>query len=267
MSTVTVVATVEASNVPPRVRLNVTDTGTSPAILATTVTRLNPDGRIVQVRTFDGNPLILTTSGSNRTGVLYDYEMPYGAPVSYSTVETPGSSSASVTVTASSVWLVHPGIPALSMPVELVAGSLESETLSVNQGVFRPMGRTNPVIVTDGTRQGGESSITVETDTLPELAALKSMLQDAGTLLLNAPAQLGLGIDTNYIAVGDVTIRRPSDVGTSRLRHVVLPFNVVDMPVGGSQATRTYTDVLAQNVSYAAIRTKYATYSALLAGP
>jgi len=42
---------------------------------------------------------------------------------------------------------------------------------------------------------------------------------------------------------------------------------VVDRPAGGTQAQRTYTDVLATYATYSAVRTKYATYSALLAGP
>jgi hypothetical protein len=89
MSAVTVVATVENSTNPqdpPRVRLNVTDTGTTPSLFAATVTRLDPDGQVVPVRTADGNPLtLLHKSGTTRVGLLYDYEMPYGAPVTYST--------------------------------------------------------------------------------------------------------------------------------------------------------------------------------------
>jgi hypothetical protein len=75
VSTVTVVATVETATTPQRVRLDVTDVG-APNLFTTTVTRLNPDGRVVPVRTLDGNPLTLTTSGANRIGLLYDYEMP-----------------------------------------------------------------------------------------------------------------------------------------------------------------------------------------------
>jgi hypothetical protein len=116
MSTVTVAPTVELSNVPPRVRLDVTDSGT-PNLFATTVMRLDPDGALRPVRTQDGAPLTLGTSGSNRVGLVYDYEAPYGAPVSYSTLESPSTVSNPVTVDESRVWLVHPGVPALSLPI------------------------------------------------------------------------------------------------------------------------------------------------------
>ena len=159
MSTIAVVATVEASNVPPRVRLNVTDTGT-PALASTTITRLNPDGTTTPVRTLDGNPLTLTTG----TGLLYDYEMPYGAAVSYSSLETPAASSAQVTVNVSSVWLVHPGVPSLSRPITV--SKFGDRTSKVQRGVFHPMGRATPVVVTDGVRGSAEYELTVVTFTL-----------------------------------------------------------------------------------------------------
>jgi hypothetical protein len=270
MSTVTVVATVESSTGPqdpPRVRLNVTDTGTSPALFSATVTRLDPDGRVVPVRTSDGNPLVLSTSGSNRTGLVYDYEMPYGAPVTYSTMETPGSSSAAVTVDEPNIWLVHPGVPELSMPVELRAGSLAEEEWGVQQGVFFPMGREFPVVQTDGSRKAAQSSLTVAISSRTDLDRIRALVSDAGTLLLNVPDSLNLGIDTAYIAVGAIRNVRPSDIGSVALRDIVMPFQVVDRPAGGSQSERTYVDVLAQFSTYAAVRNSYANYTALLAGP
>jgi len=270
MSTVTVTATVENSTGPldvPRVRLNVTDTGSSPALFATTVTRLDPDGRVVPVRTNDGNPLVLTTSGTTRVGLLYDYEMPYGAPVTYSTMETPTSSSAAVTVAESKIWLVHPGVPELSMPVELAKGSLAEEEWGVQQGVFYPMGRAFPVVQTDGSRKASSSSLTVSLSSLTDLARIKALVSDAGVLLLNVPASLGLGIDTDYIAVGPIRNVRPSDIGSAPQRDIVMPFIVVDRPAGGSQSERTYVDLLAQFSSYAALRNAYPSYTALLAGP
>jgi hypothetical protein len=243
MSTVTVVATVEASNVPPRVRLDVTDTGT-PNLFATTVTRLNPDGSTSPVRTPDGNPLTLVTSGTDRVGTVYDYEADYGAPVSYSTAESPTVVSSPVTVDATSVWLVPPGVPSLAMPVELQMGSADEEVWDVRQGVFWPMGREFPVVQTDGIRKAPSSSITVAVDTLEQLAALRAVLRSATVLLLNVPASLGLGIDTNYIAVGPVRNRRISSVGTDTHRAVELPYQVVDRPVGGTQAARTLADLM-----------------------
>lgn len=265
MSVITVVATVEPDSIPQRVRLDVTDVG-SPNLFAATVTRLDPDGRVVPVRTDDGNPLVLTTFGANRVGIGYDYEMPYGVPVTYSSVESPAVSTAEVTVNETSIWLIHPGVPALSMPIELRAGSLQEEEYPVRQGIFRPMGRTNPVVVTDGARGGLSSSMKVSTETLAELAALRALISDAGTVLLNIPTSLELGIDSSYIAVGGVTVVRLTGIGQDPQRTVTMPFTVVDRPVGGTTAARTYVDLLSYT-SYADLLAAYNTYLDVLAGP
>ena len=265
MSVVTVTATLEASNVPPRVRLDVVDNG-SPYYFATTVTRLNPDGTTSAVRTQDGNPLQLVTSGSNRTGLLYDYEAPFGYAVSYSTMETPGTVSASVTVPETNVWLIHPGIPSLSMPVTLAPGTLQQTVYPVHQGVFYPMGRTNPVVQTDGARKGGQSSLVVITQSLSEAASVRDLVADAGILLLNVPPDPGTGVDAQYIAVADVTISRGTDTGIDGLRIVSMPFVVVDRPAGGSQSQRTLADLFVYP-NLAALMTAYPTFADLLAGP
>jgi hypothetical protein len=259
--TITVTATVEPStgaDDPPRVRLNV---AASAGETSTTVTRLNPDGSTVAVRTFDGLPQVITSG----VAILYDYEMPYGVPLTYSTVENTASTS-TVTVAESSIWLVHPGVPGLSMPVELRAGSLDEESYGITQGVFAPMGRANPIVVTAGSRQGAQSSLTVAVESATQLWALKQLVSDAGTLLLNIPTALGLLFDPCYIAVGEVRISRLSSIGSEVQRNAVLPFVVVDRPVGGSQAERTYVDLL-DFPTYTALAAAYPTYTALMAGP
>lgn len=269
MSVVTVVPTVEPSTGPtdpPRIRLNVTDTG-SPAITSANVFRQNPDGRTVPVRTFDGNPLILTTSGSNRVGLLYDYEAPLGEAVSYSTAESPGTVSAQVTMDDPSIWLVHVGVPELSMAVELRAGSFAEEEWDVRQGVHWPIGRDTPVVQTDGARRAPSSSLTVAVELASDMWALRDLLRDAGPLLLNVPVSMGLGVETSYIAVGAVRNRRPSDIGGDPMRALELPYQVVDRPAGGSQAERNFADVVADNATYADLTAKYGTFFDLLVGP
>jgi len=268
MSTITVTATVENSTGsldPPRVRLNVTDTGTSPALFAATVTRLDPDGRVVPVRTNDGNPLVLTTSGTTRVGLLYDYEMPYGAPVTYSTMETPTSSSAAVTVAESKAWLVHPGVPELSRPVTVA--SVSERTRRAQRGVFYPMGRETPVVQTDGARKAAEYTLGLLTQTDTERRDLGALLSDAGVLLFNVPASKPWGIGAEYVSIGDVTESRVTPFIGEPTRRFELPLTVVDRPAGGSQSERTYIDVLAQFSSYAALRNAYNSYTSLLAGP
>jgi len=262
--TITVAPTVDTANSPPRVRLDVTSSASE---TSARVMRLDPDGVQRPVRTGDGNPLQLSVTGATGTGLVYDYEVPYGAKVTYSTLESPGTVSAQVTVPEVRPWLIHPGVPARSMPVTFAADSFKEVTYGVSRGVFQPMGRRFPVVQTDGQRKAATGSFIVQTATLTELAALQALVDDAGTLFLNVPTAAALGVPTGYVAIGDVKQVRLTDVGSNPIRNVVCDFMVVDQPVGGSQAQRTYADLLANYTTYAALQAAYPSYAAVLAGP
>ena len=257
--TVTVTPTVELGNTPPRVRLNIT---ASAGETSTTVTRLDPDGDTVPVRTEDGGPLPISAG----VGLLYDYEMPYGLSVTYSSLESPGTVSAQVTAAESQIWLVHVGVPALSVPVELNADSFAEEEWGAEQGVYWPLGGEFPIVHTDGQRKAPASSVVVRTHTLDELEAVRTLLSDMGTLLLNVPVSLGLGVDACYVAVGPVRNRRLVNIGGDPNRVIPLPYQVVDRPVGGSQAQRTLVDLLAYP-TLGSLQAQYPTLLDLLAGP
>lgn len=261
---VTVVATVEPNNSPPRVRLDVTDTG-SPTVTQVNVTRVN-GSTVAPVRTVDGGPLLLSTSGSNRVGVLYDYEAPLGVPSTYSTAEQPTNVSAAVTLNSAVPWLVRYDAPGLSVPLDFRIGSFDSTDNDVVQGKFRPLGRDTLVTVTDGSRKADESSFIAGTDTLAALAALNACLASGGVVYLNVPVALGMGVSSAYINLGRTTTKRRTDIGTDPYRDTTVPFEVVAMPVGGQQAQRTYADVLAENATYASLAARYPTYTALLTG-
>jgi hypothetical protein len=256
---VTVAPTLEASNVPPRVRLDVTATAGE---TSTTVLRLDANGTTVPVRTNDGNPLPL----SSGVGLLYDYEVPFQTTVVYSTAETPGTVSATVTPPEGRIWLIHPGVPALSMPVGMMLPSLMEEVYSVKQGVFYPMGRTNPIVVTDGARSGAQSTLVTLVETLNDTKAIRNLVADAGVLFLNIPASMQLGFDTCYIAVAEVRIARLTDANANPTRAVTMPFTVVDRPAGGSQAQRTLADLL-DFPTLATLPSFYPTLLDLAAGP
>lgn len=258
-----ITATALSSNTPPAVRIDVNDTRSPGQASALTIMRVNPDGTQTVVRTADGNPLAL----SGGVGLVFDYEMALGAAVAYTALEAPGITSPQVTVTSSQVWLVHPGIPSLSVPITLRKGSLAQTTRPVTRGTFWPMGRAYPVIVTDGSRKAPQSQLLVEVDTVTDETSLTDLLADASALLLNVPSSLALGWDSSYVSIGDVTVDRLTDIGTDPYRVVTLPFTVVDRPAGGSQSLRTYVDVLAGYGSYAAVQAQYRSYVDLLAGP
>ena len=263
MSTITVTPTVELDNSPPRVRLDVSDANL-PAYRETTVVRLDPSGRSTPVRTTDGNPLTLSASGANQVGLVYDYEAPYGLPVSYSTVEDPATVSAQVTVDEARIWLIHPGVPELSQVITVV--QFGARTRAAQRGVFRPMGRKYPVVHTDGQRKAPEFTLTLFTATLTELDALDALCSDMGDLLLNVPAGKGFGIGAEYVSVGDLTESRITRFAGEPGRYWDLPCTVVDRPAGGTQADRTYADLLAY-ASYADLMAAYDDYQAVLSGP
>ena len=260
----TITATVEDDQVPQRVRVDVV-AAASTGLASVTVTRTDPSGRVLPVRTEDGRALQLVVSESVRQGTVYDYEMPYGQPVVYSTASQPTVQSEPVTVVEDRIWLIHPGIPARSLPVELMRGSFDDEEEDVAGTVFFPMGRRNGVAFTDGRRKAPAGTLIIGTETPAEKRALDELLADAFPLLLNVPPLTGIDVDTNYMHLGRLRRVRPSDIGTDPARNWQLPFQVVDMPIGGSQSARTYAQVLDEHLTYQAVLTAYATFADLQA--
>lgn len=242
---------------PPRVRLNVT---ASSGETSTTVTRINPNGSVVPVRTTDGNPLLLS-SGS---GLLYDYEAPIGSGVTFSSLESPATISAQVAVNVPDVWLIHPGVPSLS--VIIAAAGITGRTRRVTRGVFYPLGGGYPVTRTDGARKSPEYTLTIQTTTDSDRAAIDALLDDASVLLLNVPAGKGWGITAEYVSAGDSLEDRLYQYGAERRRTWQLPLLVTDRPVGGSQAQRTLADLTVFS-TLAGFRGAYSSLAALNAGP
>lgn len=255
-------ATAEPGAWPPRVRIDVVDEGNAPAISSVTVTRTI--GRdTVAVRSNDGRPLKLTPAGDGRAGVIYDPELPFGEVATYSTLQQPASVSDPVSVDAVVPWLVHPGIPALSRPIELKIGSFQSRKRQAHTGVFYPQNRDTAIAITDGRRKKPESTFIVSTETEAEFDAIEDLVADAGTLLLNVPKHLGLKIDTAYINVLDIDEDRPSDIGEDILRDWVMPYVVVERPVGGTPSTWTWADVKARFATWRELREATRTWADL----
>lgn len=261
---VTLVATPEPGNAPPRVRIDVTiPAGSGTSVL---LTRMGSDGRAVLVRLAD--PALLAGS---LVWVGYDYECEYGQTLTYAATVTYNNSgvivvnlSTTATLAVVDVWLVHPGVPALSMRLASVKG-LGDRTRPVSQGVFAPYGRRDPIVVTDGRRKAVQSQLQIRTASLAELAALVALVDDAATLLLNVPASLGWGLSAEYVAIGDLVEGREIDTGSDPWRLFTAPYLVVGRPVGGSQSQRTYATVLAEAATYQDVLNARATYLELLA--
>lgn len=257
--TVTVTPTVNPSANPPSISLAVSSTTET----ATTIRRVNPDGSLVAVRTTTGGALSIPS----HSGTLVDYEAPFGAPVSYTSVESPATVSGQVTLAVSKVWLIHPGVPALSVPIQMRRKSLTAVTYTAARGVFKVLGDPYPIVVTDGSRKAAGSALTALVTNAADLSALLTLLNDSSTLLLNVPAN-GYTFGSCYISVGDVTTGpSATDLATDPYIDVTIPFDVTRMPVGGSTSTRTYATVEAQYATYTTAEAAYATYAAATAGP
>lgn len=253
----TLTATPEPDAATPRVRIDVTDTTGSTSVV---VSRMDADGRSRLVRTSDGEALPI----SGGTATVYDYEAPYGTQVIYSTNVGSGP-TAQAMLDVLAVWLVHPGVPSRSQPVDLRVGTNQSEEWAIDQGVFAILEREDPMIVTGGARTSPASSLIVKTDTAEELAGLRLLLSDGSPLLLNVHRGLGLGLPTSYIAVGTVRPARPSTVGTDGLRHVELPYQTVGRPGGGTQAAIVWDDIATRGADdyTAAVGSQYLTWQAI----
>jgi hypothetical protein len=261
VSVATVTATVDTVNVPARVRLDIADVG-SPAFTTVTVTRHNPDGTVSPVRTTDGNPVPM----SGGAGLVYDYEAPYGAAVTYSTLETPANVTTPVTVPASQVWLIHPGVPSLSLPIRLGRGSFMSRVRAASQAVFKVLGRSTPLVYTDGARKSIASTLVALVQSAGQLAAMEALLADTSVLLLNVPTTLGYNFPTCYVSIGDVTEVPTTELVAETWLTLSMPFTVVDRPAGGTQAARTLAD-LAVYATLADLAAAYPTLAAVAAGP
>jgi hypothetical protein len=252
----TIVATAEPNATPaPRVKLDITWTGATSAI----VVRRDPDGHALPVTL--GSPAALVAGAVT----LYDYESPFGVAVTYEA--TSGSAtimSSPVTLDVDQVWLRHPAVPALSMPVEL-AGDGEP-MYAANRAKLEPLGRQTPIVITDGKRKSKTTTLAVRTYSLAERQKLLDLLDDCGVLLLDVPPSLGWRLTRQYMAIGDATVPPivPENPHTP-WDQWQLPYDVVDRSVIGADTAWTYASVLTGYATYAAVRAAFATYADLLA--
>lgn len=237
--TVTLTATPEPDYTQPRIRLDVNDEAVTP-ITSVTITRQDASGRTATVRTSDGGPL--TVSGG--VAIVWDYEAPFGEPVTYSTDVT-GGPTATTQLNVPDVWLIDPGVPSRSMAVPVVV-DLGERTRMVNQGVFQILGRSTPIVVTGGPRSAPGGTLTVRTETSAQREALIQLLSGANPLFLNVPPDTQWGVDSCYIAIGDATESRTLDYGPFPWREWSLPYQVIARPGGGTQSAVTWAVVGAQ---------------------
>jgi hypothetical protein len=243
----TLTATALPDDTPPRILLTVY----APAATQVTITRINADGARSTVR--DANPKMLVGG----VAPVYDYEAPFGQPVTYTatTDATASLATAPVTLAVTQPWLLHPGIPNLSQPVTVrTIGDQTSDTL---QGVHYVLGRDKPVVISDGVRHASTFDLTLKTSTQADGLMLEGLLSDASPLLLQAAYPYTGETFYGWVSIGGVT-RSPYN----RFIHPgvvwTLSCTEVDRPAGLLQTQRTLADVAAQFLTLAEVRDTYA---------
>lgn len=239
-----------------------------PAARSVTITRRDPDSQKWPVRLAD--PAQLDGSGG---WVGIDYEPGYGVPISYdmTSPQVPGvivHVDAGV-LTVSAEWqsaLIHPGAPALSIPVELHEGTLNTVVRSIMQSKVKVMGRPRLVVLSD-VRQAPVSQLVIRAESPQERDALNGILADGQTLKLACDPALGFDVPQTYLAIGESSEARwiPS-LGTDPVRLVTLPFDEVDRPAGGFQAIWNCAEVLAQYSTIVQVELDFATCADLVLG-
>lgn len=256
--TATVTVTPQPLNQPPRILVQVAGL----AGTAVTVSRVNADGSTYVLRT--ANPATLVSGAW--TG--YDYESPFAQAGVYTATNQLGvTASASVAALreygVQTPWLIHPGIPALSMPVT-VAKPGPLPVTDVRQGVFDVIGRTNPVIRTDGKRRAPTFTLTLSTYSWAEQDTLAAILATASTLLLQITYPDWERGDYYWIAVSTVTPSRPVDYYGADFMQWALSCTATGAPAGLLQPQWTCGGLLASVASCAAVLTRYATCNGVL---
>lgn len=261
MANPTITVTPEPGNLPPRIRIDVLDTGT-PAVTAVSISRIDPDGTTVPIRSENGATFPLTTSGDTRVGTAYDHEVPYGQAVTYVIAENP-SQSAVVTLDVDAVWLIHPGVPSRSMRIRVT--DMPKRSRRVKRGVFYPLESPYPVINTDGRRKAPEGVLSVRTETDADRIAMDSILDDAQTLLLNVPPGKQWGVTTMYVAIDTTDEDRFLPWGPHPYRNWTLPYTATRRPSGGAQAQWNLQDVKDGYATLGDIKTAFGTLADLQA--
>ena len=273
---------------PPEVELRLNWAGQASA----QVQRLDPDGRWRPVRT--GEPATLTGG----LWIGHDVEASYGAPLGYraisgstivvgvvpaqpgrgggfdpagftpagfdTTSPVPGSPETNrVLLAVDRPWLVHPGSPSLSQPLEV--RTLEPIVTAIRQATFQVVGRVNPVVVSQA-RSAAAYSMTVLTETLAGQQGLTDLLGDGSTLYWNVPVTLGWGLPTGWVAVSDVQWEHQlTGYAGDPAKVWTLPLKIVDRPVGGQAQQWSCAALVAEQATCQDVLDHYESSRALLA--
>lgn len=240
------------ANVPPRMLIDLKGALGS----TVTISRVDAAGNTTPIRLANPGEL------SGGAWVGYDYEAPFGQPVRYRAVADQSNiviTSDDAMLDVSAPWLIHPGLPDLSVPLSVA--KVGDRTMGVNQGVFNVLGRSDAVTVTDYARQSPVFDLQVLTGTQEAEDALQDLLADSSALLLQIIYPDIRRTIYRWVSIGPVTQSwLVEDYYGSDDLMWTLPCTVTSRPSGLLQSQRTWADVVAENATWADVVTRYATW-------
>lgn len=243
-------ATADPDNAPPRVLLTVNAaTGTQ-----VTIRRVDQQGNAVTVRA--ANPAPLVSGG----WIGYDYEAPFNQPVTYTAttdVQTASSLSTMVTLTVTQPWLIHPGIPDLSVPLEVA--NQPTKTRPSGRGLYTVLGRPDAVARSDGQRKSRSFDLQVRTYSAADEDALDDLIDDDSVLLLQITDPRIYRDMYAWVSIGDAT-QEPLATYREGFETWTLPCTEAARPSGLLQAQRTWADVVAGYATWRDVLDAYATW-------
>lgn len=248
---------VDLVNEPPRVAIFVSG---APGATAQ-IMRTDPDGAMRPVR--GGDPAPLTVG----QWIGYDYEMPYGAPTTYTVVPSDGSANAFVATAAvatTQARLIHPGQPSLSIQIRGIKRG--DRSYASGAALFEPVGRQYPVVITDGQRKSATYQLTLRTALSVDASAMKAILAGCVPLLLQAVYPFTIASLWHYLSIDNVTEGEVTTRFGDPLRVWTCDVTEVDRPAGGIAAQRTWSDVLAEAGTWSDLMSKYRTWAGVLTG-
>ncbi|MGB8020745.1 MAG: hypothetical protein WCF04_05910 [Candidatus Nanopelagicales bacterium] len=202
-----------------------------------------PDTPITIRRTMGGTTGIVRDADTVIGGavIVSDYEVLYNTPLSYTATAGAETATATATITETRAWLRSVLRPELSIPVWITEHAESSRT--TRTVLLRPVGRRNPVAITD-IREGQSGASVLVTWDDPGRAGMLGLIADGGVLLLTGPADWRLG--PLYLVPLGVSETRPGNLADTPIRRWAVEWAEVDPPPGTlAVAKRSWTDVLA----------------------
>lgn len=229
-----------------------------------------PDGPVIVYRSTGAAAAEVRQQSdlSGGAGFVWDYEAPFGVPLTYRVTDADASviSSSSTTLEVTKFWLRAPGLPDYDVIIDVTTKPVTSTTRA--NAALNVLGRANPVVLSTA-RSSSTFTLAVHTQTSGEATSLQALLDASPTCLLVMP---GTPTAWQYVFISDSTAtplvpwKSLSDGDAGSQYDWTLSCTVVDRPVGGmfGDSSDDYALVLATWPTYAAMQADEPTYLDLL---